>query len=112
MVNMTAEEVLHRYEQLRALTAAMLQSARGGDWDALVSLEQQCGGLLRPLIDAGGGPNLSVVQQRRKVEVLKAILHEDAEIRLLTNDWMNKLQQFLGSNDRGRMAQRFYGDSA
>jgi flagellar protein FliT len=109
---MTAEEVLDRYERLRGLTTEMLQSARSGEWDALVSLEQQCGGVLRPLIDTDGGPQLSAMQRQRKVEVLKQILHEDAEIRLLTNEWMNKLQQFLGKNVRNKAAHRLYGDNA
>jgi flagellar protein FliT len=109
---MTAEEVLNRYERLRGLTTEMLQSARSGEWDALVSLEQQCGGVLRPLIDAGGGPPLSAMQRQRKLEVLKQILHEDAEIRLLTNEWMSKLQQFLGKNVRNKAAHRLYGDNA
>jgi flagellar protein FliT len=111
-MNMTAEEVLDRYEQLRGLTAAMLQSARGGEWETLVSLEQRCGGVLRPLIDSDGGPQLSAAQRQRKVEALKQILHQDAEIRLLTNDWMGKLQQFLGKNVRDKAAHRLYGDNA
>ena len=109
---MTAEEVLERYERLRGLTAAMLESARGGEWETLVSLEQQCSGVLQPLISANGGPKLDATQRQRKVEVLKEILREDAEIRLLTSDWMGKLEQFLGKNARGKAAHQLYRGNA
>ncbi len=111
-MSMTAEEVLDRYERLHGLTAAMLQSARGGEWEALLSLERECSGVLQPVIDANGGPPLDAMQSKRKVEVLKAILLEDAEIRSLTSDWMNKLEQFLGKSTRDKAAHQLYRGNA
>jgi flagellar protein FliT len=109
---MTADEVLDRYERLRGLSAAMLASARGGEWDNLISLEQQCSGVLQPLISADGGPPLSAAQHKRKVAALRSILNDDAEIRALTTSWMNKLQQLIGQSARDKAARRFYGDNA
>jgi flagellar protein FliT len=109
---MTAEEVLDRYERLRGLTAAMLESARGGEWDALIDLERQSSVVLQPLVSANGGPALDATQRQRKAEVLKEILREDAEIRSLTSDWMSKLEQFLGNSARGKAAQQLYRGNA
>lgn len=109
---MTAEEVLNRYERLRGLTAAMLESARGGEWDTLIGLEHQCTSVLQPLVTANGGPPLDATQRQRKVEMLKEILREDAEIRSLTVDWMVKLEQLLGKSARGKAAQQLYRGNA
>jgi flagellar protein FliT len=48
--------------------------------------------------------------QRRKVELIKKIMADDAEIRSHTEPWMKKLRTFLGSGSglvgRVHQAQR------
>lgn len=106
---MTPEEVLDRYERLHGITSAMLQSARGGDWDNVLSLEQQCQSVLVPLVEAGAGPNLSDAQRQRKAQVLQDILREDAELRELTTSWMGQLRQILEASGRGKKVRQYYG---
>jgi len=107
---MTADRILEDYEAIARLTGKMLQAAREGEWERLSSLETECRTIVDGLrglpMDDGGGPELS----RRKVEILRKILADDAAIRDLTEPWMAQLASVLDTAALGRKMRNAYGD--
>ena len=91
---MNSSEVLAMYEKVAVLTGQMAAAARGGDWDGLSALEDQCSVHARraqsePVAALEGAPRL------RKIDLLKQILANDREIRAVTEPWMGKLDAIM-----------------
>ena len=78
------------YEHVAGLTSKMVVAARNSDWDGLNHLENQCAvqavraqtDIIAPLAGA---------QRLRKIDLLKQLLANDREIRVLTEPWMCQL---------------------
>jgi flagellar protein FliT len=107
---MTNEQMIGTYESILAVTAQMLDAARAADWDRLVIREQECRelveNLMRSRID-----NDTVLEprvRRRKVEIIRKVLADDAQIRILTEPWMQRLQHLLTSVGRERKLHAAY----
>ncbi|MGN2391493.1 flagellar protein FliT [Pelomicrobium sp. G1] len=98
---------LAAFEALSALTERMLQSARAGDWDRLVELEQECRHLAETLQTAPRIP-LTHEEQQRKAALIRKVLADDAEIRSLAVDWMAKLERLLDTHRREQALRRVY----
>lgn len=106
MLSMPAQ--LDLYEEIRALSGRMAESAQANDWDRLVELERRVSDLRDILMaDAESSP-LSVAENERKRELIQQILEDDAEIRRHTEPWMEHVRQFLGSQGRRRQVQQAY----
>lgn len=105
---MTGELHLAAYEQLSDLTGHMLQAARASEWDRLVALEQECRALFDNLLAQGTLGSAAGEAARRKAEILRKILADDAEIRSLTQGWMEKLQHLLGTNRQEQRLRQAY----
>ncbi len=95
---------LSHYEAVASASADMLAAAQRQDWDALVSAERRCAGIIS-LIKAGGGEaRLDAASQRRKAEIIRRVLAEDAEIRRLIDPRMRELERLLtGAATRQRV---------
>lgn len=102
-----SERVIRTYEALSGITGRMLEAATRGQWEELVLLEQQCRSLIEEL-KAGGETPLPPEQQRRKAELLRKVLADDARIRDLTLNWMGQLERFLGNTRRQRQVRQAY----
>jgi flagellar protein FliT len=98
---------LATFEALSALTERMLQSARAGDWDRLVELEQECRRLAETLQAAPQVP-LTPQEQQRKAALIRKVLADDAEIRSLAVDWMAELERLLDTHRREQALRRVY----
>lgn len=98
------------YERMSALSARMVEAARGQDWDRLVELERQVGAL-RDMLSSEGENNesLSASEREKKTVLIQRILRDDAEIRRHTEPWMEHVRQFLGGNRVRRNVERAYG---
>lgn len=91
---MNSNEVLAMYENIAGLTGQMAAAARHSDWDRLDQLESQCSNqaerakteVIAPL---AGAPRL------RKIDLLKQILANDREIRVITEPWMGQLSSIM-----------------
>ncbi len=103
---MTSLEALAAFEAISNLTGEMSKAARAGEWDRLASLECRCAAVVAGL-KAAPPVKFPPHMQRRKVELIKKIMADDAEIRSHTEPWMKKLQTFLssGSGLVGRVHQ-------
>ena len=102
------EEVLDLYGSISNKTTEMLDSARQGDWDRLIELENEYSALIVRLqrTDTNAPANASF--RDRKVTLIRKVLADDAEIRRYTEPWMNQLDLYLGSARQQRQLQRAY----
>ena len=107
---MNSAEMIGIYEQILAVTAQMLEAARVADWDGLIARERQCRTLVERLMDlrADAPDVLEPPVQKRKVEILRKVLADDAAIRNLTEPWMQNLQHLLTSAGHERRAHAAY----
>jgi flagellar protein FliT len=92
--------LLEHYESIAAASSRMLAAARAADWDAFLAHEQECARSVEALRALGGAPGRQAA--RRKAAIIRQVLAEDAEIRRLTQPWLEKLEALLrsGANQR------------
>ena len=102
---MSASQVINNYESLSALTGQMREAATHGEWDQLVGLEQRCSQQVAAMKPADATTALDDSARQRKIQLIKKILADDAEIRNHTEVWMGQLQRILQSN---RQEQRLH----
>jgi flagellar protein FliT len=100
--------ILGEYEQIASLTRRMLEAARRSEWVALIELERNCGQHFARLLDG------SIVQpdddsyRSRKAALIRGILDDDAEIRLLVEPWLAQLSQLIGNTrQQSRLHQAY-----
>ncbi len=106
---MNASQVILNYESLSALTGRMRDAAEHGEWDALVNLEQQCSHQVETMKPADAATALDEASRQRKIQLIKKILADDAEIRNRTEAWMGQLQRLMQNSRQERQLHRAYG---
>ncbi len=84
--------LIAHYEAIAQASHAMLAAARAGDWARVGALEDECRTLIARLQDAADGVALSASEQRRRVQLLREILADDAEIRARSEPWLQELE--------------------
>lgn len=103
---------LDLYESMSAISAQMAEAAAACDWDRLVALEKDCASLARHVEETGEPIWLSEAERSRKMELIRRILADDAEVRRHAEPWMEQVRQFLGGGVRERAVRRAYGAHA
>ncbi len=88
------ERTISHYESVATASAEMLEAARRQDWDALVSAERRCAGIISLLKTRGESP-LDERGRERKAEIIRRVLADDAEIRRLLDPRMRELERLL-----------------
>lgn len=101
--------VISNYESLSTLTAQMREAAVRGEWDHLISLEQQCRRHVDAIKQADVPVALDEPSRQRKARLIKNILEHDADIRNRTVAWMGQLQRIMQSNRHEQQLQQAYG---
>jgi flagellar protein FliT len=109
---MDYQHVLDTYAAVSVKSGEMLEAAKASDWNRLVELEQEC----RALVDAlrrddctsRDAPRPDPGYIRRKYDLIRKVLADDAQIRRYTEPWMEQLQVFLGSARQEQRLQRAY----
>ena len=105
---MIEEQILSAYQDISRLTGQMLAVARNSEWDALVALERECSGIFAQLLNHDQEVPRSNDFQRRKAELIRGALDNDAEIRLLVEPWLTHLSELIGHSGRQpRLAQTY-----
>jgi len=94
---MTSNDILSAYENLAGLTGQMALAARDNDLDSFCSLENQCAHQVSSL-KSEATPALSGSARLRKIDLLKAILANDREIRAITDPWQTQLSSIMTGN--------------
>ena len=106
---MTSTEMIQTYESILAVTGEMLEAARNADWDRLVEREQRCRQLVEGLMAMRNETALDVDARKRKAEIIRKVLADDAAIRDLTQPWLARLQHLMTSAGRERQLHAAYG---
>ena len=100
--------VIENYEFLSCITAQMRVAATHGQWDQLVELEKQCSQHIEIMKTQDVGIPPSESTRLRKVELIRKILADDAEIRNQTEPWVGQLQRIMHSTGQERRLQQTY----
>lgn len=106
---MGSHRVIENYESLSTLTAQMREAAVRGEWDQLIDLEQQCRQYAAAVKQADASATLDEPSRQRKVQIIKKIMENDADIRSRTAAWMGQLQRIMQSNRQEQRLQQVYG---
>lgn len=106
---MNSQEVLSLYETVAGITTQMLQAARSGDWNQLVTLESRCSGHVQRLQSGEPPEPLTGTGRQRKVEIIKKILADDREIRTITEPRMEHLSALMKNVSTERKLTQAYG---
>ena len=105
---MQATKIIAHYESLSNITGQMRSAAINSEWDNLLNLEQQCNqqvALMKPLDTMA---TLDESAQQHKIQLIKKILSDDAEIRSRTATWIQQLQNIMHSNRQEYRLQQAY----
>ena len=106
---MSISEVITNYESLSALTGQMREAAMHGEWDKLVDIEKQCSQQVAVIKPIDATAVLDESARQRKIQLIKKILADDADIRNRTVAWMGQLQRVMQSNRQEQRLQHAYG---
>jgi flagellar protein FliT len=94
------------YEQMRALSAQMVDAVHQADWDRLAELEQSTAALSDSLTQQNGAVESPGCEAQYKADLILGILEDDAEIRRHTEPWVERLWKFLGGSAKPRPINR------
>lgn len=82
------------YEELAAVHEQMLAAASALAWDELVRLEMRSAGITRQLA-AGPAAPTNAEDRRRTVELIRAILARQAQVREAVSAWRDDVAPLL-----------------
>ena len=100
------------YEAILETSGHMVEAAQKEDWDGLVELENKCRALVENVVADPLDCALDGTMQRRKGEIIRKVLADDAQIRSITEPWLDQLSRLLSTASRERNVQRAYGFAA
>lgn len=106
---MNTANVVSNYESLSAITEQMRNAANQGEWEKLVDLEKQCSRHVETMKTADAATKLDESARQRKIQLIKKILADDADIRSHTEAWMGQLQRIMQSNRQEQRLHQAYG---
>jgi flagellar protein FliT len=106
----TEMNALSLYETMSDLSGRMVEAAHTNDWDRLVALENDVAHLRDNLIINNRlPPALTPEERTRKVQLIRRILADDAEVRRHTEPWMCSARKLFGADSRDPSGGHAYG---
>ena len=100
------------YEEIRTLSQRMVAAAQSNDWTELVELECRVAAIRDELIAGGETFPLSTPQLLHKHSLIQQVLKDDAEIRRHTEPWMDRICQYLGTQNQSQALPTSVMDSS
>jgi flagellar protein FliT len=88
--------LIARYQEVAQLSREMLAAARREDWNEVARLETSCQSRIEQLKRAAMIEPLNAIEQQRRIELLREILQDDAQIRARAEPWLLELERLLG----------------
>jgi flagellar protein FliT len=101
--------LIERYQEVAQASRDMLAAARREDWREVTRLEARCSELIARLKHAAMVESLGAFEQQRRVELLREILDDDAQIRVRAEPWLLEFERLLGLPRRARRSERADG---
>ncbi len=106
---MDNQQVIAIFEDAARLTREMLGDARAQQWDNVAAKEKRCAEELARLPSTMPG-EADPVHQRRKAELIRDMLENNAEIRMLAEPWLARLSELIGCTRQQSRLHRMYRD--
>ena len=103
------QQIVERYRRMADASRRMLDAARLDDWDRVCLVEKECASLVAELLQMGDLAPTDPSLRQQKVDLLKRVLADDAELRLLSQPWLRKLDAVLRSPQTAARLDRTYG---
>lgn len=94
-IGIQRSHLLQHYEAIAAASHAMLEAARAENWDEVTRLEDRCRTLIAALKAAAADTPLSRRDNERRMDLLRMILADDAEIRGRAEPWLQQLERLV-----------------
>ncbi len=89
------------YEKIGRVSQLMVEAAENADWTTLADAEAVCGTLIKRMRSIREpSANLDAAGRRRRLEILRAILADDARIREITQPWAAQVAPYVGTAAR------------
>lgn len=101
--------IVDRYRRMATASGQMLSAARLDDWDAVCRLENECAALIAELTTMGDLAPADPELRQQKIDLMKRVLADDAEIRLLSQPWLAKLDAMMRTRSTTDRLKRAYG---
>ena len=102
-------QIVERYTRMADASQRMLCAAREGDWDKVCEVEQECTSLIAELSRMGDLAPTDPELRQQKLGLMKRVLADDAEIRVLSQPWLRKLDALMRSPETVARLDRAYG---
>jgi flagellar protein FliT len=80
--------LLGYYKAIEESSRQMLDAAKAEDWERVVRFEGTCAVLIEQLRFRAGSEALDAQARIEKTRIMQRILHNDAQIRNLTEPWL------------------------
>jgi flagellar protein FliT len=93
----TRTQLLDHYEAIAVASQRMVVAARESDWDEVARQEERCRVLIAALKAAARETPLRPAENRRRLDLLRKILADDAEIRGRADPWLKQLERLISS---------------
>lgn len=90
--------LLDFYKAIEDSSVRMLEAARVQDWDSVVRYEGACAVLIEQLRFCARQQQLDGPARVEKSRIMRRILQNDAQIRYLTEPWLDHAERHFASN--------------
>ena len=87
-----SQMLIDYYKAIEDSSAKMLEAARVEDWDAVVRFEGACAVLIEQLRYRARSEELDAVARAEKSRIMRRILGNDAQIRILAEPWLSHFE--------------------
>ncbi len=101
--------VIECYEELSQTSREMLEAARRAEWQAVMSGQKRCEKFIAELKELGDLRPTDPKRRERKVELIRTVLADDAQIRALAEPRLERISQMLAGSRSAHKAVRTYG---
>jgi flagellar protein FliT len=91
------QNLLGYYLAIEESSRMMLDAAKMEDWDRVVRYESACAILIEQLRFRARFEEMDAPARAEKSRIMQRILHNDAQIRYLTEPWLAHVEKKLGS---------------
>ena len=102
-------KIVDRYRRMADASQRMLSAARQDDWDQVCAVEKECAVLIDELTTIGDLAPSDPTLRQQKLDLMRSVLSDDAEIRLLSQPWLKKLDAMMRAPTTAIRINRAYG---
>lgn len=89
--------LVRQYEAIAETMQLMRAAAREDDWARVAQQQRRCNELIATARVLAASVKLSGAEERRRFELMRSMLSDDAEVRLLAEPWLHQLQGMLAA---------------